>query len=383
MDLGNGEVKIEYESLPEFISVLKGSDKSPVKPHRKGREYIFDQSSSRWHRQPRVREDISIPPEVVLELRDCLVSSSGKVLSPDGREIDFNSLGVYSSPDEQVASEVEPSRVAKALSGSFIHGLYSPIGRPDGGAFGSIAFGHWLIHRMPKIHSGLLASPESSVLTSPERWDSSTLIDSLGLKQGTIKHLNYLGPNEFVRVEKLILSTQAASSGKTNRMVDWQRLSLMADQVRSYAVDDSDQVVREKIYLTRTTTSGSRKGCINRYFIEEQMRDKGFFVIAPETLSFREQINLLSNARHIASEAGSAGLLSLFTKNLKSFTSLSPRPNYSVSKEGNSGTPWDRHLVLPRRSVFRFASIVREMKTFSSWIADETIVRNVIRKIPE
>jgi hypothetical protein len=62
---------------------------------------------------------------------------------------------------------------------------------------------------------------------------------------------------------------------------------------------------------------------------------------------------------------------------------LSPRPNYSVSKEGNSGTPWDRHLVLPRRSVFRFASIAREMKTFSSWIADEAMVRNVIRKIPE
>jgi hypothetical protein len=383
LGLGNGEVKIEYESLPKFISVLKGLYKSPVKPHRKGREYIFVQSSSRWHREPRVREDISIPPEIVLELRDCLVSSSGKVLSPDGREIDFNSLGVYSSPAEQVASEVEPWIVAKALTGSFIHGLYSPIGRPDGRAFGSIAFGHWLIHRMPKIHSGLLASPESSVLTSPERWDSSTLIDSLGLGQGTINHLNYLGPNEFVRVEKLILSSQAASRGQTNRIVDWQRLSLMADQVRSYAVDDSNQEVQQKIYLTRTTTSGSRKGCINRNIIEEQLRDKGFFVIAPETLSFREQVNLLSNARHIVSEAGSAGLLSLFTKNLKSFTSLSPRPKYSVSKEGNSGTPWDRHLVLPRRSVFRFASIAREMKTFSSWIADETMVRNVIRKIPE
>jgi hypothetical protein len=181
-------------------------------------------------------------------------------------------------------------------------------------------------------------------------------------------------PELFFRVERLILASHAAPpSGR--RIVDWERLSEMVAAMSASAAPVL-QNSPTKVYLTRTEKSGDRSGCQNREVLEQSMSELGFLVVAPEAHSFSEQIGILRGARHVAVEAGSASLLSIFSPQLKSLTYLSPQPPHRIVNGTALYAPWSRATTILRRAEFRHAQI-SSAGGFLEWSADERLVRDV------
>jgi len=69
----------------------------------------------------------------------------------------------------------------------------------------------------------------------------------------------------------------------------------------------------EKVYLTRTRlASNKHKSVVNEQEIEDLFSRYGFEIVAPEKLTFSEQVALISHATHVAGTTGSALHMALF-----------------------------------------------------------------------
>ena len=74
---------------------------------------------------------------------------------------------------------------------------------------------------------------------------------------------------------------------------------------------------RKKIYLTRTAFEGDKRPgihCFGEKYFEDFFVKKGYSIVAPERLSLREQIGLVSGADEIASTLGSLSHFAMFCK---------------------------------------------------------------------
>ena len=210
---------------------------------------------------------------------------------------------------------------------------------------------------------------------SGSKFDSTGLLGAIGVATEAVTALPASEPQHFYEVEKLVVSNHAAIPGRRRR-VDWSRFERMVGRIVAQVADQSVPSQCAKVYLTRAQSPSQRSGCLNREMVEDFMRERGYFVVAPETLSFENQVQLMSHAEHVVSEHGSGGLLSVFSKTLKSVTYLSPRPNYEVLGGEARGAPWARSTTVARNSTFRFASVFGS-GTFESWNADEDSIRRV------
>ena len=80
-------------------------------------------------------------------------------------------------------------------------------------------------------------------------------------------------------------------------------LSLIQSQVKNLATDDSKVKYPKKIYIRRKV--GARR-VINANEVEDILIRRGYAIVEPEKMSFRNQILMFSNANHIIAPSGAA-----------------------------------------------------------------------------
>jgi hypothetical protein len=344
--------KARKGELPGFARVVHGPRGNGSPQKIKGQEFFFDRATDSWQIRKIGRTLAGVPPELVVELENCFVNAKGAILGP-GMEV------ISPSPPDDNG----PVVASRTLSGSHVFGLQAKT-----------SFGHWLLHRLPLIFSGLSRTETREVLVSSSSWEPFSLLAPLGVEPTRVTSLPMDRPELFFKVESLIVASHAAPPSK-ERIVDWKRLSEMVAAMSAGAAPAPENSPT-KVYLTRTENSGDRSGCQNRELLEQSLRELGFAVIAPEAHSFSEQISILRGARHVAVEAGSASLLSVFSPQLRSLTYLSPQPPHRIVNGTALYAPWSRATTILRRAKFRYARISRT-GSFSAWSADEQLLREV------
>lgn len=349
--------------LPSYARLVFETPEKSARQRFPVSEYLFSPGNGKWQRVWFSRGAEVPAPEALIELSGCLVNAAGTVISPDGERLWGPDFGLGAKGLQSPTPVTQ-----KALSGTYIYGLNQHV-----------SFGHWLIHRLPRIYSALQHNEGTDVLISSSPWDPTDLIQSVGVRKEQMIALPADKREVFFQVDKILVANHAAPPGR-RRQLDWPRFEKVVSQILNNLRLPDGKRGPEKIYLTRTTAPEQRLGCMNRPFIENLMKQSGYFVVAPETLPFREQVNLLVNAKDVVTEAGSGGLLSVFSRRLRSLTYLSPQPNYEISNWNAQNSPWARSIALAKKGSFRFAS-VSAGGDYGSWNADEQLLQRLVRNL--
>lgn len=112
----------------------------------------------------------------------------------------------------------------------------------------------------------------------------------------------------------------------------------VADAYRRVAerIIRSDVQTDQPVYLSRRLLPSQQRPIVGELEMEDVLRENGFLVAHTETMSFEEQVRLISRHRHVFSSSGSAAYLALFA----------PRP--PMMHMLTAGIPFHDYFLVPR-----------------------------------
>lgn len=292
--------------------------------------------------------------EVVLELDDVVISSRGAVWK-DGEPVLGKPWGI--SRDSPALESAEGGAPLVELPGT--HG--SIVMR-------AAAFGHWLLHRLPRMHSLARTASPPNLVSVELPYDDQPFFDCYGFGDDTVHRLQR-SPAERVRVERLALTTHlAVPSG--DRWIDPQRLAALVDDL-----DERWNLVGQKpgspsdVYITRRDRRGERDGCRNRDELERFFAEQGYTIVFPPDLSLPEQFALFRGARSIAGEMGSGMHWALACAPGTSITYVTPRSGTKNQPFDPNRKSWMRAIADARG--LHFAQIIASPDTDRNrWLAE-------------
>lgn len=187
-------------------------------------------------------------------------------------------------------------------------------------------FGHFLVESLSRAWALLRAEPDLPVMFHyAHRIGGELFVDpaQMGLPRFTAVVFDALGidakrlvlASQDIVVDELIVPRSQLRIGKS--AIGAPGLPLVYDFIRDELQRGrpSASSYAKKIYLTRTRLRASQqlnKSIVNEPELEELFRDYGFDIVAPEQLTFEEQISVISHATHIAGTTGSALHMALF-----------------------------------------------------------------------
>lgn len=189
-----------------------------------------------------------------------------------------------------------------------------------------VHFGHFLLESLARTWVLPAVDPATKVLFHTERGEEpsgSTLqmLELLGVRRERM-----LFPKVQTTLRRVIVPEplyEVAHAAHVRMPEPHRRIAaaLMTDEVPS----------EQPVYLSRRLLSSSQRPIIGELELEEVMRENGFFVAHPETMSLADQINLVNGHRDIFTSAGSAAYLALFPPEpprLHLLTAGVPFPDY-------------------------------------------------------
>jgi hypothetical protein len=130
---------------------------------------------------------------------------------------------------------------------------------------------------------------------------------------------------EAERYKEVIIPDESFFVDESGERIYTKEYVNMIDCIRQYAVENCQPIGFNKAYFTYSRCSGFRQ--IGEWKLERFFQSLGYEIIAPETLSFKEQINVLINIDCFASTVGSCSHNVVFLKN-DSKVVLIPRGNF-------------------------------------------------------
>lgn len=133
------------------------------------------------------------------------------------------------------------------------------------------------------------------------------LIKPFGFSEKNIIFTN----NTPIKIEKIIYSSQLSTTGRFFS----KDIFNIFKKITNYYEDNSKKYY-DKIYLSRKNIH--KRSLINESEVEETFKKHGYMIIYPETLSVKQQINIILNASHIAGPIGSQIHNILFSTKIKS-----------------------------------------------------------------
>jgi|GEM_PF-6383628 len=167
---------------------------------------------------------------------------------------------------------------------------------------GQEIYGHWLLDYAARLYN--LAQSEYQtqpiLLNNMPEW-ARYFLNAFDINPDrVIKH-----PARLFKAAHAIMPTAAKSGhrlGETTLKAAWQHI---IDRHSDTYVHPA--LLGEKIYFTRRHWhTGDRRTAANREEIEARFVRRGYTLVAPETLSIPQQIQLMQQARIVAGEDGSA-----------------------------------------------------------------------------
>lgn len=113
------------------------------------------------------------------------------------------------------------------------------------------------------------------------------------------------------RFAKVIVPDQAIFSLSSVAHPDWL---LFFDRIKENVGKTLPKPEFDKVYLTRTQLPPEKRFELNEVWYEDFYREQGYTVVAPEQRSLAEQINIICNAREIATTMGTLTHMLLFAR---------------------------------------------------------------------
>ncbi len=322
-------------SLPAGMTVL--ARPAGTKPRRTVRRAQSDQvyGDRGWVDATPTIYEPEIDGDWVLEIQDVRVASHGEMQLADERWVQFPFLNIHyprgHSTEGVVMTIDEPVWIV-----------------PNG----SDAFGHWLLHVMPRIHRARQLDPTKRILTRRPRWNPAGLLEMVGLTVDDVIWYPVESPDgAYVHVAHGTLVSHAAPRGNA------QVHPLQTSRFDSM-VDDFVEVARgipspagPRLYVSRSSNdpAARRDGCQNRDELEAYFASKGFDVVYPEKHRFVEQVAMFRDATVVVAEGGSGGHNTLFsafgTKLMYISARMDPRNNHWQRRIADLRTLNYRHLT--------------------------------------
>lgn len=324
---------------PEGIQRL--SRPSGLKPRSTLRYAASDEtySDGRWVANPRTLYQPEVSGEWVVALSDVTLGSHGEARLADGRWLLFPFVNIHRplghTTDGVVLSVDEPVWIIQN---------------------GSDAFGHWLLHVIPRIHRALQIDSAKRILTRHPGWNPSGLLAMVGLTIDDVIFFPQNGSNGgYVHVNHGVVISHAAPRGNVKIYpLGTERFDAVSSEFLSRALTTQSPVGR-KLYVSRSTRDVAqyRDGCQNRAELEEFFAAEGFEVVYPERYSFLEQVAMFRDAEYIIAEGGSAPHNTLFsrpgTKLMYVSARMKPRNNH-----------WQRRIADLRGLHYRHVTPTQE-----------------------
>jgi capsular polysaccharide biosynthesis protein len=281
-------------------------------------------SNGRWAATPPNLYEPEVVGDWVVELTDVTLGSHGETRRADGRWLQFPFVNIHRprghTTDGVVMSVDEPVWIIQN---------------------GSDAFGHWLLHVLPRIHRALQIDSTKRILTRHPGWNPSGLLAMIGLTLDDVIFFPQNGPDGgYVHVRRGTVISHAAPRGNIEIFpLGTARFDAMSEEFLRRATETSSPVGR-KLYVSRSTRDVAqyRDGCQNREDLEEFFAAEGFEVVYPERYSFLEQVAMFRDADYIIAEGGSAPHNTLFSRRGTKLIYISAR-----MKPGNNH--WQRRIA--------------------------------------
>ncbi len=215
--------------------------------------------------------------------------------SPVAAAADFRE-GTHLPPDQSLHTDLTADRIARsAPGGAYIYG-----GRINP------HFGHFLINTLPRFWAmARIRSPRTPILChgpgTPEGWFGVPFIAAAFALIG-------LAPRDFVtfdeptRVRSVVVPSTSLEEQCAAHRAYGDLCAKMGDRIRSTAqIEPSDR----PIYYSKTRLSSAVGRITNEDEIEAVLSRAGVEIVYPETLSFVDQIRLMSARQRIMGSAGS------------------------------------------------------------------------------
>lgn len=240
-------------------------------------------------RRPRDRRDL-MAAEAVISVKEALVSSGNRIVTLSGKSLlspFFGSLHV----DEPIPS----TDVIAEYAGTYGTALVR-----------AGAFGHWLLHRLPRITTIHEQFPDATILNSA--WPDGSLLQRLGIRDSGVQRYPTAERDQFVYVENLLVPTHLSRPGLV-RVQDRYRMDRMVNSFTAGIGDDP--TLPELLYVARRPDE-KRSGASNKEELEGYLNSIGFATWHPTDHSIERQIQHLRAARVVVSEIGSQALTSMF-----------------------------------------------------------------------
>lgn len=177
-------------------------------------------------------------------------------------------------------------------------------------------FGHWLVDMIPKLELIRESNKNYPVIVKNRVLDGSAISDihSIFSMVGLKNVVGFKPVQEAMFFESLIVPTVVRHG---------QLMHSYSETVYARLREGLDVTSPpKKVYLSRRhwSQANSERQLNNAKELEEQFSANGFDIVAPETLSFSEKIELLRNCTHLAGEKGSALHLSVFSNAIQQVT---------------------------------------------------------------
>lgn len=326
-----------------------------------------------WIDVRRAAGDHAELPEVVIELDDVVVSSRGGVWK--GSEVVLGkpwSL-INDNPDAQQELSV-PMPTATATPRPGPRSTPPPTATVElPGTHGSIlmrasAFGHWLLHRLPRLHSLSRTVAPPSILSVELPYDDQPFFDCFGFTPADVRRLGR-DRQPSAQVERLVLTTHLAKP-TSDRRIDSGRLAALVDDLEvrwSAALKHSRSPI--DVYITRRDRRGERDGCQNRNDLEQFFADQGYTIVFPPDLSLPEQFALFRRARSVVGELGSGMHWAFACAPGTSITYLTPRSGVKAQPFDPNRKSWMR-AIADARGLHFGQIVVSPQSSKQGWLAD-------------
>lgn len=147
-----------------------------------------------------------------------------------------------------------------------------------------------------------------------------TFLDILG-----IDYKNFIPISEVTRFDKVLIPDESFFTIDGNTRFFTEEYRLMINRVKNYGKANQTKISFDKVYFTYARYAGYKQ--IGEYKLEGFFKKLGYEIIAPEQLTFLEQLNILINCKCFASTIGSCSHNIMFMQE-NSDVILIPRGNY-------------------------------------------------------
>jgi hypothetical protein len=352
---------IDERLLPSWARLVYRAD-APAEHGRAPTDAMHD--GKRWRDVGRESAAPPAPGEQVLELHDVAVSSDGTVWR-GGEPVVGRSWGL-------------PARPAQPPVGEPVHEL---AGLTATAASREKAFGHWLLHRLPRLHTLRTRMGPPHVIGTELPWDDRALYAAAGFTAERTSLLAREHP-EWARVERLLIASQAARPGG-DRRIDSARLDRLIAHLDAHwatALDDPPRSL--DLYVTRRERPGERSGCRNAASLEQFFADRGCTVIYPPDLALPEQFALFRRARTVVGEFGSGTIWAMVSGPGTSVLQVTSSAGTGRRAYDPARRSWSRAIADARGQHYGQVIASPELSE-RGWTADVDVVRRAWETRPE